>query len=64
MTKAQDRALRSAFTRFDRATAYGCRVRNVAFDRPRMEALWAAYQALVAEACRPPEPPESALDAH
>jgi hypothetical protein len=40
LTRAQDRELRTAFTRFDRLTAYGCAQRGHSFDREAMVAAW------------------------
>ncbi len=39
LTKVQDRALRDAYRRYERATAYGCRQRGVMYDPSRCEEL-------------------------
>lgn len=57
MTKANERALRSAWTRFDRLTAYGCRQRGLDFDQGKCREAWADYQALLTSVFATPTSP-------
>lgn len=50
LSKVKDHELRQAFTRWDRATAYGCRLRGITYD-PRLErSRWFAWQAVMESA--------------
>ena len=46
MTRAEERAVRSAWTKFDRLTAYGCRQRGRDYDAATCRNAWEAYQAV------------------
>jgi hypothetical protein len=47
MTKAEDRELRQAWTRFDRLTAFGCAQRGNTFDPEKCAAAKAEFEGIM-----------------